>query len=469
MKKRKTRLLSCGTLLLLIASMTARAIDIEPFAQQAAPNLVGYLQVDTINPPGNESRGVAYLGNLLDQAGIPHESVESAPGRGNLWARLRGTPDADGNTQPALVLLHHIDVVPANAAHWTVDPLSGEQVDGYIYGRGAIDTKGLGIVQLQAFLALAASEQPLNRDVWYMATADEEAGGFFGAGWLVENRPELFADVGYLLNEGGSGRRFEQGVAVMVEVTQKVPLWLRLTASGRPGHGSAPQVTTSVTRLIRGLERVRQTEFPVNVVPAVAAMFEGLAPYQDATNRGQYASIAQAANDSNYLLGLRLQNPGAHALLRNTCSITRLTGSSKINVVPAESSAELDCRLLPDQDPEQFLAQLRQIINDEQIVIEKIMGFTPATSRTDTPLFRAIEIVARGQHGAQLIPTVAGGFTDSHFFRDLGITSYGYSPFVFAPSEFTGVHGNNERISVENVTEGVVTLYQLLTEFTVRR
>ena len=469
MKKRKTRLLSCGTLLLLIASMTARAIDIEPFVQQAAPNLVGYLQVDTINPPGNESRGVAYLGNLLDQAGIPYESVESAPGRGNLWARLRGTPDADGNTQSALVLLHHIDVVPANAAHWSVDPLSGEQVDGYIYGRGAIDTKGLGIVQLQAFLALAASEQPLNRDVWYMATADEEAGGFFGAGWLVENRPELFADVGYLLNEGGSGRRFEQGVAVMVEVTQKVPLWLRLTASGRPGHGSAPQVTTSVTRLIRGLERVRQTEFPVNVVPAVAAMFEGLAPYQDATNRGQYASIAQAANDSNYLLGLRLQNPGAHALLRNTCSITRLTGSSKINVVPAESSAELDCRLLPDQDPEQFLAQLRQIINDEQIVIEKIMGFTPATSRTDTPLFRAIEIVAREQHGAQLIPTVAGGFTDSHFFRDLGITSYGYSPFVFAPSEFTGVHGNNERISVENVTEGVVTLYQLLTEFTVRR
>ena len=248
------------------------------------------------------SLGVAYLGNLLDQAGIPYESVESAPGRGNLWARLSGTPDADGNTQPALVLLHHIDVVPANAAHWSVDPLSGEQADGYIYGRGAIDTKGLGIVQLQAFLALAASEQPLNRDVWYMATADEEAGGFFGAGWLIENRPDLFADVGYLLNEGGSGRRFEEGVAVMVEVTQKVPLWLRLTASGRPGHGSAPQVTTSVTRLIRGLERVRQTEFPVNVVPAVAAMFEGLAPYQDATNRGQYANIAQAANDSNYLL-----------------------------------------------------------------------------------------------------------------------------------------------------------------------
>jgi acetylornithine deacetylase/succinyl-diaminopimelate desuccinylase-like protein len=469
MKKRKPSFFFCGALLLLMTSMPSRAMDLEPYVQQAVPNLVGYLQVDTINPPGNESRGVVYLSTLLNKAGITHESIESAPGRGNLWAKLPATPDAEGKILPALVLLHHIDVVPANAAHWSVDPLSGEQRDGYIYGRGAIDTKGLGIVQLQAFLALAASKQPLSRDVWYMATADEEAGGFFGAGWLVENRPDLFAGVGYLLNEGGSGRRFEQGVAVMVEVTQKVPLWLRLTASGRPGHGSAPQVTTSVTRLIRGLERVRQTEFPVNVVPAVAAMFEGLAPYQDDSNRSQYAGIDQAANDSNYLLGLRLQNPGAHALLRNTCSITRLSGSSKINVVPAEASAELDCRLLPDQNPQQFLVELSQIINDDQIFIEKIMGFTPATSRTDTPLYRAIAKVAEEQHGAELIPTVAGGFTDSHFFRDLGITSYGYSPFVFAPADFTGVHGNNERISVDNVTRGVATLYQLLTEFAVRQ
>jgi acetylornithine deacetylase/succinyl-diaminopimelate desuccinylase-like protein len=455
-------------LLLGLVISPARAFDLEPYVQQAVPNLVGYLQVDTINPPGNESRGVVYLGALLEQAGIDYESVESAPGRGNIWAKLPGTPDANGHKLPGLVLLHHIDVVPANPAFWQVDPLSGEQLDGYIYGRGAIDTKGLGIAQLQAFLALAASGQSLNRDVWYMATADEEAGGLFGAGWLVENRPELFADVGYLLNEGGSGRRFEQGVAVMVEVTQKVPLWLRLTSSGNPGHGSAPQVATSVTQLVRGLERIRQTDFPVNVVPAVAAMFEGLAPYQDGPNRSRYASIVQAAGDPKFLLGLRMQNPGAHALLRNTCSITRLEGSSKINVVPAIASAELDCRLLPDQDPQQFLTELGYIINDERISIEKIMGFTPATSRTDTPLFKAIQTVAGKRHDAQLVPTVAGGFTDSHFFRDLGITSYGYSPFVFAVSEFTGVHGNNERISVNNVTQGVETLYQLLEEFVVK-
>ena len=182
MTKRKPSFFFCGALLLIMTSMPPRAMDLEPYLQQAVPNLVGYLQVDTINPPGNESRGVVYLSTLLDKAGIAHESIESAPGRGNLWAKLPATPDAEGKTLPALVLLHHIDVVPANAAHWSVDPLSGEQRDGYIYGRGAIDTKGLGIVQLQAFLALAASKQPLSRDVWYMATADEEAGGFFGAG-----------------------------------------------------------------------------------------------------------------------------------------------------------------------------------------------------------------------------------------------------------------------------------------------
>ena len=453
----------------LLTASPARAFDLQPFVQQAVPNLVGYLQTNTVNPPGNESRGVAYLGKLLDDAGIDYEAAESAPGRGNLWAKLPGTADVSGRKAPALVLLHHIDVVQANADYWRVDPFSGDKVDGYIYGRGAIDTKGLGIVQLQAFLALAASGQSLNRDVWYIATADEEAGGSFGAGWLVENRPELFSDVGYLLNEGGSGRRFAEDVAVMVEVTQKVPLWLRLTSTGRPGHGSAPQVTTSVTQLVRGLERIRETDFPVNIVPAVAAMFEGLAPYQDEGKRNRYANIAQAANDSNFLLGLRLENPGAHALLRNTCSITRLQGSGKINVVPAEASAELDCRLLPDQSPEEFLKELRHIINDENIAIEKIMGFTPATSRTDTPLFRAIQKIAEERHGAQLVPTVAGGFTDSHFFRDLGITSYGYSPFIFEASEATGVHGNNERISVSNITNGVESFYQLLEEFTVQR
>lgn len=439
--------------------------DITEFAEDGVERLSKYLKIDTVNPPGNESRGVEFLAAILDEAGIAYETAESAPGRGNLWAKLEAS---GGNKEPGLVLLHHIDVVPANRKYWSFEPLSGEVKDGFVYGRGAIDTKGLGIAQLQAFLALHASGKPLNRDVWLIATADEEAGGFFGAGWLIENRRELFSDVGYLLNEGGSARAFGDTTAVLVEVTQKVPLWLRVTALGTPGHGSAPRVETSVTKMVRALKRISETEFPVRVLQPVADMFEGIAPFQTGEDKEVFASIGHTHPSNDYLTGLKLRNPGAHALLRNTCSITRLEGSSKINVIPAEVHAELDCRLLPDQNPETFLAELQTIINDGDISIDKIMGFTPAVSKTATPLYKAIQKVSRDYYDAEVIPTVSGGFTDSHFFRDIGVTSYGYSPFAFTVAEFSGVHGNDERVSVRNIVNGVKIYYELLDEFATR-
>ncbi len=445
-----------------LPAIKAEALDLDRFSQDAVTQLSAYLKIDTVNPPGNETRGVEFLAAVLEAADIEYETAESAPGRGNLWAKL---PATTSPKKADLVLLHHIDVVPANRDYWSFDPLSGEVKAGYIYGRGAIDTKGLGIAQLQAFLALKASGLPRNRDVWLVATADEEAGGFYGAGWMVKNRPEVFENVGYLLNEGGSGRVFGETVAVMVEVTQKVPLWLRLTARGQPGHGSAPLVETSVTKLIRALKRIAETEFPVRVLPPVAEMFEGIAPFQAGSDRQQFANIGQVQSAHKFLHELKLKNPGAHALLRNTCSITRLEGSAKINVIPAEVNAELDCRLLPDQDVEVFLADLKTIINDDQITVQKLMNFTPAVSKTQTPLFKVIQEVSAELYDAQVVPTVSGGFTDSHFFRDLGITSYGYSPFAFTVAEFSGVHGNDERISVENVVNGVKVYYRLLTKF----
>ncbi|NKC00525.1 MAG: M20/M25/M40 family metallo-hydrolase [Pseudomonadales bacterium] len=439
--------------------------DVGEFAEEGVQRLSKYLQIDTVNPPGNETRGVEFLAAILDDAGIDYETAESAPGRGNLWAKLEAS---GGEKEPGLVLLHHIDVVPANRKYWSFEPLSGDVKNGFVYGRGAIDTKGLGIAQLQAFLALHASGKPLNRDVWLIATADEEAGGFFGAGWLIENRRELFDGVGYVLNEGGSARAFGDTTAVLVEVTQKVPLWLRVTSRGTPGHGSAPRVETSVTKMVRALKRISETEFPVRVLQPVADMFEGIAPFQTGEDKEVFASIGHTHPSNDYLTGLKLRNPGAHALLRNTCSITRLEGSSKINVIPAEVHAELDCRLLPDQNPEAFLAELQTIINDGDISIDKIMGFTPAVSKTETPLYKAIQKVSRNYFDAEVIPTVSGGFTDSHFFRDIGVTSYGYSPFAFTVAEFSGVHGNDERVSVSNIVNGVKIYYELLEEFAAR-
>jgi len=442
-------------------SVSGGALAAGEASDEIVQRLSGYLQVDTVNPPGNESHGVAYLAAILDAEGIEYETGESAAGRGNLWARL------EGGDEPGLVLLHHIDVVPVEQDAWSFEPFSGAVRDGYVQGRGALDTKGLGIVQLQAFLALAKSGLPLGRDVWYVATADEEAGGAFGAGWLVATHPELFADVGFLLNEGGSIRERGGELAVGVEVTQKVPLWLRLSASGRPGHGSAPQVETAVTRLLRAAQRIAETRFTPRVVPAVREMLAGIAPYQEEERARAFAEPESAVEDDAFMLSLQLEEPGLHALLRNTCSITRLEGSAKINVVPARAWAELDCRLLPDQDPETFVEELETIVNDPDVRIERIMGFSPAVSPTDTELFEAIRAVSNEHFpGSRVIPQVSAGFTDSHFFRDLGITSYGYSPFVLPVGEMRGVHGNDERVSVENLRRGTQLMTDLLKRMT---
>jgi len=459
MSPRKNNLL-WGTVALLIACPAATAaqeIDVAALENEAVERLQQYIRVNTVNPPGNETRAAEFFAAIFEAEGIEYGVAESAPGRGNVWARL------EGGDEPALMLLHHSDVVPADERFWDTDPLSGEIRDGYVYGRGALDTKTGGIVHLQTFLALHRAGVPLNRDVIFMATADEEAGGFYGAGWLVENRPELFEDVGLLLNEGGGGQLVQGQARFGVEVTQKVPLWLRLVAHGEPGHGSRPLVATSVTRLVAALEKVRTHPFQPHIVPAVDAYFKGMSRSLDEPWRSRYADMASTVRDPALLLELQRTDPGLHALTRNTCSITMLEGSAKINVVPPEVTAQLDCRLLPDQDPVAFTADLAALIDDPDIEIERIMGFSPAVSTTDTELYRAIEaVVAHHFPGAPVLPIVQGGFTDSHFTRDLGIVSYGFFPMVTPLEDAGGVHGNNERVTVENVKRGTRMMLEIV-------
>jgi acetylornithine deacetylase/succinyl-diaminopimelate desuccinylase-like protein len=438
----------------------AQQVDFDALGDEAIEYLQQYLRINTINPPGNESRGVEFFARIFDAEGISYESAESAPGRGNIWATL------EGGAEPALILIHHIDVVPADERYWDDDPLSGKLDNEHIYGRGALDTKTGGIIHLQTFLALHRAGIALDRDVIFMATADEEAGGFFGAGWLVENRPEIFENVGFLLNEGGGGSLMDGQVSFGVEVTQKVPWWFRLVATGEPGHGSRPLKQSSVTRLVAALEKVRTHDFEHRLVPAVEAFFTGLAA--NAAPPWDRAFVDMDATLANPTLMSQLHddNPGLHALTRNTCSMTILEGSGKINVVPPQASAELDCRLLPDQDPEAFIAELRATIDDESVQIERIMGFTPAVSSTDTELYRSIQGVLGGEFpDAPIVPSVVGGFTDSHFFRDLGITSYGFFPTVTPVEDAGGVHGNNERVSVENVRRGTRLMFEIVRRF----
>jgi acetylornithine deacetylase/succinyl-diaminopimelate desuccinylase-like protein len=438
---------------------TAQAVDISALSDEAVDLLQQYIRVNTINPPGNESRAVEFFSRIFDVEGIEWESAESAPGRGNIWARL------EGGDRPALVLLHHSDVVPADERFWTQDPLGGEIVGEHIYGRGALDTKTGGILQLMAFLALHRSGVELDRDVIYMATADEEAGGAFGAGWLVENRPELFEDVGYLINEGGGGELLDGEAQFGIEVTQKVPYWLRLTSTGEPGHGSRPNPSSSVTEMIEALARLRVHEFEPQVVDAVQTMFAGMAPRAPAEWRDRFADIRATARDSQARRDLQLFQPGLHALTRNTCSITRLNASGKINGLPPDTTAEVDCRLVPSQDPDVFLDEMAEILGPE-IEVEVIIGFSPAVSTTDTDLYRIIRSVTGEEFpGAPFVPKVGGGFTDSHFFRDLGIVSYGYEPTATPEADASGLHGNDERVTIENVRRGTRMMVEIVQRF----
>ena len=205
------------------------------------------------------------------------------------------------------------------------------------------------------------------------------------------------------------------------------------------------------------------------MIAPVQSLFEGLAPYQEAPMAGYYASIDSAIHDDEFMRLLQLSNPSAHALLRNTCSITRLEGSDKINVVPTEAVMELDCRLLPDQDKQAFIDSLHTIINDDNVAIEEIMAFTPAISRADSPLFELIEeLMAERRPDARVIPGVSTGFTDSHFFRDLGIASYGFGAFVIPQADRRGVHGNNERIGVDELVAGTDLMIELVERFATR-
>ncbi len=438
-------------------------VDLAALQDEAVRRLQEYIRINTVNPPGNEIRGAEFFARIFEAEGIPYEMVESAPGRGNIWARL------EGGDEPALLLLHHMDVVPADARYWSTDPLSGEIRDGHIYGRGALDTKTSGILHLAGFLALHRSGVPLRRDVIFMATADEEAGGFYGAGWLVAHRPELFEDVGFLLNEGGGGGVVDGKVQFGVEVTQKVPYWLRLTTQGTPGHGSRPLVSYAATELIAALERLRTHRFEPRIIPAVAEHFRGFAGDHPEPWRSRFRDIAAAIREPGVLEELQAYDPGLHTLTRNTCSITRFGASEKINVISPEAWAEVDCRLLPDQDPEAWLREMRTVLGPE-VEIKVLMGFNPAVSSTDTELYRVIrEVTLETFPGANFVPQVQGGFTDSHFFRDLGIVSYGYNPVAVPQGDAGGVHGNDERISVENVRRGVTMTLQILERFAARR
>ena len=430
---------------------------------EAAALLSQYLRINTTNPPGNEINAARWLAGVLRREGIEAQIFEPAPGKANLYARLKG----DGSARP-LILLNHMDVVLASPEYWTVDPFGGVIRDGRIWGRGALDMKGEGIAQLMTLLILKRAHVPLKRDVIFLATADEEIGAGVGAAWFVEHHADLVRDAEFLLNEGGSTRANGRGGVDYygVGTTEKSPFWLDMTARGTAGHGSRPTPDNPVHRLVRALNRIADwsARSPLVVTPTVERYFRDLASIErDSTQRRWFADIRAAVRDSVAVRSLT-GDIAYNALLRNTISITGLKGSDKTNVIPPLATAALDVRLLPGQEPAAFLAELVRVVGDTAVTLRPQGPSWPATeSSTETDLFRAIVAAAHARHPDALVTTpMLAGFTDSHYFRRMGITSYGIAPFPLTQSDSRGVHGNDERVSVEALRFGVRFYYDVV-------
>jgi acetylornithine deacetylase/succinyl-diaminopimelate desuccinylase-like protein len=435
-----------------------KAIDYDKLTVEATDLLSKYIQTNTTNPPGNELVAAKFLKDKFLADGIPATTWEPVPGRGIVAARLHGI----GKHQKAVLLLSHIDVVPADPKEWKTPPFSGEVKDGTIWGRGALDDKGPGVVFLMSMLAVKRAGILLDRDILFVATGDEEEGGKDGAGWFVEHQQSVYSDVGYVLNEGGGIRMLpNQKVYYTVSVTEKTPLWLRVTASGPTGHSSQPPAETSVTELLRGLQRVVEYHPPVHLIGPVEDYYRARAELGDGPK--QWLDLAASLRDPVFQKQF-LADPAHNALVRDTLTPTVLGASSAVNVLPSTAYAELDCRLLPGSDSKAVLATINKILNDKDLKTEIVRNWPPVSSPQKSELMSAIQALARrADKDAPVVPTLIAGFTDSHYFRQKGIIAYGFVPIeVTRPDELNGIHGNDERISVDELGGGIRRTVELL-------
>ncbi len=429
----------------------------------AAEILSGAIQIVTSNPPGDEALLAHWLADLLsDEDGVETRVIQLEDGpRAALWARVRG----NGQRRP-LILLSHLDTVPAVAEEWRVDPYAGVIGGGFVVGRGALDAKGVTVSHLLTLVALARRSAPLSRDVILLATPDEEAGGLHGAALVARDRRELLGDAEFLLTEGGGIMPGGPGQPDVwgVSFTEKTPCWLDIVARGLPGHGSVDRPGAAPKRLIAALGRLDGIAGDVRVVPPVARMFEALAPLAPPNDRDHYLNLRGALALRPEFRDRFLADPGRAALVQNTAVVTTLDAGSLVNVVPAEARATIDARLLPGDSCADFAAQVRAALGPE-VDLEVRLAFDAAESPLRSPLMTAIENVAAAHEPRGIaIPRVIAGFTDAHWFRQLGITSYGFVPRRLRSQETRGVHGPNERISLDNLTLGVETLLEILEE-----
>ena len=441
----------------------------EGLRRQVVDVLRDLVRIDTTNPPGNEVDAARYLADLLAPAGIETRIVESAPGRGNLIARLRGS----GEDKP-LMFMGHLDVVPADPGEWRHPPFAAEIHDGFVWGRGTTDMKGMVAACAVVMLALAGLERPLKRDVLLMATADEEKGGRQGMGWLASEMPELF-DVACAINEGGgkpvrvAGRTYytcqtaEKGVCRTVWVAQSAG-----------GHAAYPRPNLSTLKLSRALSRLEDGHLGGRVTDTMRTALEIIiADQSEQVAKRAGKLLAQGRiEEAMAAAGFEEEDIARHrALFYDTASVTGLRAGDprSINVIPPTSSAYVDGRILPGQTSGGFLELLRQRAGKEVDIQVYREQYSPGLeSSADAPIFRTIaQVIVEHCDGAAVIPWQCAGSTDAKHLIPLGVPVYGFVPTKLLPEgvEAAGAHANDERLWLENLPFMLETLYEIAHRF----
>lgn len=419
-----------------------------------------YLQIDTTNPPGNEVRGAAFFKKIFDQEGIENRVFEYGSGHADVWARLPHT--TTNYPKRPIILLNHMDVVTADASHWTQPPFSANVANGSIYGRGAQDMKSEGLAQLMVVVMLKRENVPLDRDVIFLAVSDEEVDNT-GSEWMIANQRDLLGNAEFLINEGGENLE-EGGKAkyIGVDVGEKTPFWLHLVAHGRPGHGSRPIPESAPNRLVRALNKVIAYRTPIRVLPVVEEFLRQQAPHETGERALFFKNPGQIFTNKKFQAMVE-KDESLNFLFHNTISLSMLGGSQQTNVIPPDAWANLDVRLLPGEDPKVFLDSIRRVINDSNVSVEPLSkDFRTANySSTKTSLFEAIRSVTSHYYpGAPVLPRITSGYNECQRYRPLGINAYGFNPYTATSEESDTEHGNDER--VDQVRQGFRVLYDVV-------
>jgi acetylornithine deacetylase/succinyl-diaminopimelate desuccinylase-like protein len=422
-----------------LVSLSSRAASQE---DELVRLLRAYVQIDTSNPPGDTRKAADFLAGVLEREGIPVTRYESEPGKAIIYARLKATVTPPAGK--AIVLMHHMDVVPADRSQWKVDPFAATIEGNTLWGRGAMDMKGMGIAQLLAFLQLKRDHVPMNRDVILLAEPDEEVGGAMGARWMIANHwSEL--DPEYVIDEGGFGSRelFAPGKLVYgISVAEKKIVWLKVRAEGVAGHGSQPHDQNPNDRLVRALQRLLNQPLP----------------------SGDFSVL----NTMKTRVGTFADNKFTNAIQHSTIALTWIRSGvgdpAKINVIPSVAEAGLDCRVLPGVSRDAWIAEIRRRLGDPALKIELINeSDDPLVSEPNTPLYRNLEAALTRLHpDAVVTPILIPYGTDSNAFRPKGVKSYGIFPAILSADTIASMHGDAERVPLDGVREASRVFFEAL-------